>query len=591
MVFSGVPFHGTPRMVKLKRQWFAPGRRIEQVGRLASNAFFTRERPVNGVHWPSPHDDARPRGKPLLARVAENAGALFSILVSVVLIVAIVATLVALTKELRRQNVVVAPVSVPQDIGARGYDPVAASQLVVNEIQAVEASAQTSHVRRQLVAGSDIPDVHIIGANTSMQSIVRYARSMFGHREARIGGQVLRDPSGLRMVIDLQDERGLRTLQVVRADDDIDALLKDGARAIVQLADPYVLASYLFREEGPGGTFPKTLAAINYVLRNPPVDDDAWALNLWGLVYGAQHDYAKAEEMYRRAQAMPNAPRGIIDNNLAYALAGLGRSAEARALLLAGASRADADFASLQAACTSFYWLGYDDEGIAFCRRAAAIDPKAPMPLFWLALYLQSAGHDDAAARAIEQSRALSAPDEFDWASPTVYTQVAKGDAAGALATADELLGRIPPGDENIAWMHHARALALTRLGRFAEALVDLNAFDAAQTGDPHAYPGIGARGEIYLAQGHASEALALFDKVLAVNPRVAWCVADKARALAALGQRDAANREFALAARLAPDRAETWSLWADMLAAGGNAADAAAKRAEATKATARALG
>lgn len=576
----------SPRTMKLRRQLLVPGRRIEQVGRLSAHPFFTRERDADDDDVAPPRP---PRARPRLARIAENAGALFSILVSAVLIVMVAALLVAFVQGLRRDSVVVAPVSVPQDIAARGYDAVAASQLVVNEIRAVQALAQTTHVRRALVSGSDIPDVHIIGAGMSMQSIVRFARSAFGDREPTIGGVVLRDARGLRMVIDLQDRGGVRTVEVARGDDDIAALLKDGAQAIVQLADPYVLASYLFQVEKTDSGYPKALVAIDYVLNNPPADDDGWALNLRGLIEQNGGKLDAAEATFRRARGMPGAPLSIVDSNLQVVLALLGRRADAHALVIEDTIAADAPFNALIGACRTFYWLGFADEGRRLCDRAQASDPHSPDPFSWRALYDYDAGHYAAALRQSRRAAELSPRGVFDYAPTLVFIEAANGDAAGALAHAAQFESEMPANDENRPWMHLSRSIVLANLARYAEAETEVDLYEAGLRHAPFAYYGNAVRGVIRLAQQRPREALAAFAKVLAINPAYPLAVAGKARALAALGQSADADRAFAEATRIAPDRSEFWTAWADFLAAQGNGDAASARRLEATRATQRA--
>lgn len=569
--------------MKLKRQLLRPGARIEQVAGLASHPFFKRE-PLRDAYAADP--PLRPRRGPLVS-IAENAGAVFSILVSVVLIALIVALVAAFVQELNRDSVVVTPIGVPQDIAARGYDPVAASQLVVDEIARVEASAQTTHARRSLVSGSDIPDVHIIGAGTSMQSIVRYARSAFGRREATIGARVLRDPAGLRMTINLADPRGDRRLEVTRHDEDIAALLADGGRAIVQLADPYVLASYLYNEEAPTGVFTRTESAIDYVLRNPPAEDDGWALNLRALILERQGDLAAAEATWRRARTLRGAPVGIIDNNLATMLGASGRRDDAHATVMAAVA-GDPPFETLQAGCATLLWTGFVDDGRTLCQRAAAIDPASSEPWQWIALYDYTAGRYEAAWRDIGKARNLAPPGDADWTPAYVMIAAARGHAREALDDADDFAAWMGAGDPNRPWLHYARALALVELGRDADALDELDRFDAGTRHVAWSYFGRVARAGIEVRARHPREALARYDAALAINPTSGGIVAGKATALAALGEADAAERTFAEAGRLAPDRSETFSAWADARQARGDVAGAQQMRAEAARIAAR---
>ncbi len=578
--------------MKFRRQLLKPGRRIEQISTLHAHPFFTRRRVAADADGGGAGRDAAPPApaptRGLLPRIAENAGALFSILVSLLLIAVIVALVVAFVAEVRRESVVVLPIGVPQDVAARGYIPTAASQLVVNEIVKIQRSSQTSHALRPLIAGSDIPDVHILGANTSMQSIVRYARSAVGHREPTIDGIVLRDGAGLRMVINLQDAQNLRTLEVARSDDEVEGLLEDGARAIVQLADPYVLASYLYWTEDPASGYPRTRAAIDYVLRTPPPDDDAWALNLWGLLLSRQGEYAAAEQKYRQALAMPHGPTAIIRKNLVYAMLSQGHREAARALLEEPAMKPDATFDVLDAACQGLYWIP-EVRTEVYCTRALALRKDANSTLFWRGLREADTGRLAAAARDIEAARRASAPDDLFWTAGQVYVDTLRGDTATALAHAAAYVQQIPAESPNTAWLHVAHAAALNAAGRQAEALAELAAFDRDARVDRWTrFFATSIRGEVELAQHEPARALAHFDEALADAPGFVPALAGRAAALAALGRPAESDAAFQRAVEAGPDREATWRAWASALAARGDATGAAAKRAEADRAAQR---
>src|SRR5262250_145632 len=87
--------------MQVKRQLFRPGRRIEQIGKLAAHPFFTRRKrsdaPEAGTI--SAISSAR-RG--ILPHLAVNAGALFSIAFSLLLVAALAALVVAFMRDIRR---------------------------------------------------------------------------------------------------------------------------------------------------------------------------------------------------------------------------------------------------------------------------------------------------------------------------------------------------------------------------------------------------------------------------------------------------------------------------------------------------------
>jgi hypothetical protein len=90
----------------LKRQWFRPGRRIELIAssaRIRSLRDATLPtRPAGATVAAAGALTATRRG--WLPRAAESAGALFSLTISIVMVVAIVALLFAFMREVRRDT-------------------------------------------------------------------------------------------------------------------------------------------------------------------------------------------------------------------------------------------------------------------------------------------------------------------------------------------------------------------------------------------------------------------------------------------------------------------------------------------------------
>ena len=105
--------------MRLKRPLFVPGRRIEQIGKLAEQPFFSRRAKRRAWFAGSARAGLARRG--LLPRLAENAGALFSATLSVILVVALVALVVAFIRELRQDSVLLETFVAPKDLVEQGY--------------------------------------------------------------------------------------------------------------------------------------------------------------------------------------------------------------------------------------------------------------------------------------------------------------------------------------------------------------------------------------------------------------------------------------------------------------------------------------
>ncbi len=331
--------------MQLKRALFVPGRRIEQIGKLGEQRFFTR-RPADSTRESITGSPLAPPRRGLLPRLAENAGALFSVTLSVILVVALIALVVAFVRELRQDSVLLESFVAPKDLVEQGYTSTVIAEKMLDEIRAINRGSDSVRARRALEFGDAVPDIQIAHGGLSMKSIVRYARRLFDLPDATIGGEIVRRGTPLRMTIRTRDRYGTQVVEVVRDDADADALLRDAGRAIVRATDPYILATYFNSKESDAGseTFPETLAAIDYVLTHPPESDDAWALNLRGNV---RMEQGRPEAATCRLSGCGRSRRDLSRESGAGVASGraAGRSAEVHTGD-AGASRRYAGFAS-----------------------------------------------------------------------------------------------------------------------------------------------------------------------------------------------------------------------------------------------------
>src|SRR5207237_1105239 len=110
--------------MRLKRQLFRPGRRIEQFG---APLFFGLGTDGQGA----------------LPWLAQNLSAIFTILLSAVLIAALAAVLYAIVRELRRNTVFLDPIDVPRALAARGYSPAVVAERLLDALLAMQRRAPT----------------------------------------------------------------------------------------------------------------------------------------------------------------------------------------------------------------------------------------------------------------------------------------------------------------------------------------------------------------------------------------------------------------------------------------------------------------
>jgi tetratricopeptide (TPR) repeat protein len=557
----------------LKRQLFRPGRRVEQIGKLAAHPFFTR-RDMGGSSLANGAGGSARRG--LLPRLAENAGALFSIAISLVLLVALIALSVAFVRDIRRQAIEFDTFTAPKEITDRGYTSTAIAEAVLDEIHAIQSQAFTLQTRRELEIAAALPDVQLAGSGLSMKAIVRYARRLVDLPDNRISGELLQDGKRLKLALRVRQRTQTQLLVVQRDDADVDHLLRDAGRALVQIADPSMLAVYLYGHEVKGGSFPETRVAIDYLLAHGNADERARGYHLLGNVQRLEGRGDDALASYQRAALLDptDGPVAVVEQ-----LVRMGRDSEALQLTLERAKTA-ASADELMNIAFMMGTLGRSAEQFDYARQALRRDPQGAETNNLVAGSLYGLHRPAEALASAERGWRLH-PDDRDLPSTVAFMMAQIGRDQDALEVCKAELAAWP-GD---LWCHEARADALAGLGRMDEAFFEYryaidNGNDSANLATHY--------GDALLRSGQPQPALAQYEAALVVEPHHWMAHTGWARAQLALGHPQQAADRFALAAAGDPDDALLYREWARALDELGRKDEATAKRTEAVQIEAR---
>ena len=554
--------------MRLKRQLFRPGRTIERIGKLAANPFFSRHAP--GVAAMSAY--AAPPRRGLLPNLAEHAGALFSIAISLVLLAALIALTYAFVRDIRRDAFELDTFSAPKEITERGYTSNAIAEGVLDEIHAVQSEAFTLQTRRQLEVAASLPDIQLTGGALSMKSVVRYARRLVDLPDNRISGEMLQDGKLLKLALRVRQGTRTQLIVVQRDDADVDRLLKDAGRALVQIADPSMLAVYLYGREVKANSFPETRRAIDYLLAHGASDERALAYRMLGNVQRLEGHADDALASFQRyAQLDPSDGPVFVVRQLVR----MGRDREALELARERATTA-ATADELMSASFMMGALGRNGERLAYARQALQRDPQGAESNNTVAdaLYVV---HRPAEALIIAERGWKLHPDDRDLPSTVAFMMAQIGRGADAIDVCNAELAAWP-GD---LWCREALADALVSLGRIDEGLREYRY--AIDHGNDSANLATHF-GDALLASGQAKEALAEYETALSVEPHHWAAHTGWARAQLALGHAQLAAERFAATAEGDPDDALLYREWARALDALGQKSEAAAKRDQAQR-------
>ncbi|OLC69597.1 MAG: hypothetical protein AUH79_01170 [Betaproteobacteria bacterium 13_1_40CM_4_64_4] len=544
------------------QQLFRPGGRIEQIGKKVERSLFRPDR-RNGTiaSFEAPLVfGLGTDNQGTLPWLAQNLSAIFTILVSAVLIAALAALLYAIVRELRCNTVFLDPIDVPRSLAARGYLPAVVAKRLLDALLAIQRRAPTLKELGGVDASAPLVDLQVSG-RFSLQAIVRCIHRLLRIPETHVCGEITREGDGYELTLRRHDHHS--AIVGVHRSKDIGSLFAAAAEDLLRVVDPWTLAHHYFAQETgeQPPEFTRTLATLAHMLQHVSAGERPWALNMQGICLMQQRQLTQAIERFRDAVAAgPQLP--FIHQNWANALDLMGRFDEARAHRVR-ALEIPAQTANLIAnGAISASLLHRHGQALALARRGLALEPAGwsawgawGYVLFGLHRFEQAAG-------ACERSLALEARDR-SWSPPLAMVYAALGRPEKALAAALNEIERAGETEDALKGMAFARLAAGDARGAVAN-------FDAALANAPGAGDAAYGRADALLALGELELALAHYERAVAVDPFYPQAHAGWAHALRALGRIEEAPARFAVAVRVDSAYAPAYRGWADTLQALG---------------------
>jgi tetratricopeptide (TPR) repeat protein len=560
--------------MKFRKQLFRPGRWVERITKLSSRPISGRSRsPLRSDrHGAQAANESLAASRTFTQRLAEHTGGAFSLVLSIILLAAIVALVVAFIKELRSDTVVLEGFSAPPDLVNRGYTPTVIAEYILDEIRSIQKGVRTTRQPRILESSTQLPDIDVAHGALSMRALVRYTRRFLALGDNSVSGDIVRNDQVLKGNIRFREKRTIQMASIERADGNIEALLKDVAHAVVQATDPYMLAAFLYDEEAkqPDHSFRQTLAAIDYVLAHPPEDDDAWGLMLLGQVLRVQNHFAEAADAYREAtRRSPKIPFAL--DNLAQVLYFAGQLDEAARMIPAAPPNPHWTAPELRTRAWTLVIQNRFDEAYAFASAALAVSPDDVSARDALVEALTQLHRPAEALGQVEKTMSpITKTGPLD--SHYVELLIATGRPREALEFAEHIVAR--HSDDNSA--AYPIGLALAANGRYAEAAA---AYKRASSMMTEYSPLLIAWGDALLRLGQSQNALDKMRSAANLDRTFGAAQAGVGRALLALGKPVDAAESFAKACELDRHDPSALRAWAQALDALNRQNEAAEKR------------
>lgn len=368
-----------------------------------------------------------------------------------------------------------------------------------------------------------------------MDSIVRQTRQFFNIYQTRIAGEfVCADtacaPEG--MVLRLRILRG--TSDVIDlppvGQDDLRRYFTSAAIQVLSVLDPFVAVSAIAETE------PVRATALARRLIRQHHADAKWAHNLIGNLRSTAEDYRPALAEYRAALAL-DPDFTIAHANAARVLRQLGDPVASRAEYDAILARVPGSPEVQEGYAELAIGAGNIDEAIAYLQRAAELDP-ASAHYFARIGEVEMARGDTEAARTWF-IRSLAIDPAYPLALSPMFTLLAAGmDLAGGEA----LLRRaadFEPGSAEVQALHGA---ALTFLDRPAEALA---AFDRALAITPDDAELLYQSANMLQNLDRQSDAVDRLNRAIALDPYNPAPIFSRATSLALTGRNAESRADF----------------------------------------------
>jgi tetratricopeptide (TPR) repeat protein len=457
------------------------------------------------------------------------------VILNLAFVVAILIFIPILASQFLRNPVLIEPIAVPSALAGRGITPEVVASRLWDGLRDANILANTSKASVDAVPNSQRVQFSVPEVGLSMDSIVRQTRQFFNIYQTRIAGEfVCADaactPSGMRLRL-----RILRaTSEVIDlppvGDQDLRAYFTAAAVQILSELDPFVAVSAISETE----PVKATALARRLIRQHHP--DAKWAHNLIGNLRSEVGDYRPALAEYRAAVALD--PDFIIARaNIARALRQLGDPVASKAEYDALAAINPNAPPVIEGYAELAIGAGRIDEGIELLKKVAAIDTDSPHYFARIGEVEMARGNTTLANEWFEKSLAVN-PAYPLALNPLFTAALSTADFAGGEA----LLRKAADYEPQSAEVQALHGASLMFLDRNDEALA---AFDRALAITPDDTDILYQSSNMLQSLNQQAEAVERLNRAIALDPYNPAPIFSRGTSLALTDQNDAARADF----------------------------------------------
>jgi tetratricopeptide (TPR) repeat protein len=476
--------------------------------------------------------------KPLILQLLVNEVSLIKLFIlDSGLIILLLLGLAALIKEVRRPEVILDPIEVPEDIAKQGYaGNIVAEQLAdvaLNiELETQELSAQNSWHKYavnmpEVETNAHIPDISVPGSPFTIRSIARFIRQELGLHADHLQGEIVHEENGLSLTLRTLSDARIPAVRISKKG--IEQLFQEGGAALLQLTNPSASAMFAYHKLNKSlsdfavreANYKEAVRLFEYCLKYQPTAP--LALYLWGSALNDLKRPEEAIEKYRRALK--------LDPDYAYAFNGWGHSLQD---------------------------LKRPEEAIEQYRKATNIDPEAVYAYYNWGNALQDLKRPE---EAIEQYRKATNIDP-----EAVYAYNNWGKALQDLKRPEEaieLFRKVTDIDPEAVYAYNNWGDALQDLKRPQKAIVQ---YRMATNIDPKYAYAYNNWGNALQDLKRPEEAIKLYRKATDIDPHYVDAYYNWGNALQKLKRYKEAIEQYRMATNIDPKYASAYISWSKAL-------------------------
>jgi Tfp pilus assembly protein PilF len=222
----------------------------------------------------------------------------------------------------QRPSIVVGKFSLSEEAKKAGYDELALSRQLANQIAEVIKAPSSRKDHRAIYSFDMEPTIDLEADNWSLKSLRQLVASLGTKRRYVVTGELLSLGSGkAKMIVRVEDSPDFASQDSLA---EADTLIRTSAEYVVKSAEPYLFAAYALSK----GRDEDALEQIRFCLANPPLEDDGWSYNLWGVYFLEKSRFVEAAAKFKQALSIDSS-LGVAHYNLAQSLEGSGDVAAA----------------------------------------------------------------------------------------------------------------------------------------------------------------------------------------------------------------------------------------------------------------------